>query len=113
MAETLLYRGFWHMARRHWRSGLAEMYRSLSTQAASRALQAMLPDLRPDDLVPAGAGVRAQAVDADGRLLDDFRVVSALGMVHVLNAPSPAATAALAIGEHLSEMANAAFRSSR
>jgi L-2-hydroxyglutarate oxidase len=111
LLETLTYGGFWRMAKRHWKTGLAEVYRSWNRRAATRALQALLPELTADDLMPAGAGVRAQAVDPDGTLINDFRVVAGLGMLHVLNAPSPAATASLAIGVHLADMAAEAFRS--
>jgi (S)-2-hydroxyglutarate dehydrogenase len=111
--ETLTYRGFWRMARRHWRTWLVEIYRSVDRRAAARALQALVPEITADDLVPAGAGVRAQAVTRDGMLVDDFRLVSAPGMLHVLNAPSPAATASLAIAEYLADQASEVFRSAR
>ena len=102
---TLTYRGFWAMARRYWRTGAYEMYRSLSKAAFVRALQRLVPDLRPDDVVPGGSGVRAQAVSPDGSLVDDFRIVETADAVHVLNAPSPAATASLAIGRHIAALA--------
>jgi L-2-hydroxyglutarate oxidase len=101
--------GFWRMGRRMWRSGVGEMHRSLSKRAFVRALQRLVPDLRDDDLVPGGAGVRAQAVDADGALVDDFRLVEADRMIHVVNAPSPAATASLAIGQRIAERAAMRF----
>jgi L-2-hydroxyglutarate oxidase len=113
LVDTISYRGFWRMAKRHWQTGLTEIYRSVDRRAAARAVQRLVPDLGAGDLVPAGAGVRAQAVGADGALVDDFRVIAARGMLHVLNAPSPAATAALAIGTRLSEMAVDAFQSRR
>ena len=90
-----------HLARRHWRTGAMEVRRSLSTRATARALRRLVPDLRAEDLVPAGAGVRAQAVRPDGTLVDDFVIERAGRVVHVLNAPSPAATASLAIGRHI------------
>ncbi len=99
------YRGFWWMAARYWRMGLAEMYRSLSKRAFVAALRALVPEIRYEDIVPSGAGVRAQAVDSRGRLLDDFHIVEAEGMVHVLNAPSPAATASISIGRAVASMA--------
>ncbi len=102
---TLAYRGFWAMARRYWRTGLFEMYRSLSRRAFVRALQRLVPDLRLEDVSPGGAGVRAQAVAADGALVDDFRIVEGPDAIHVLNAPSPAATASLAIGRHIAGLA--------
>jgi L-2-hydroxyglutarate oxidase LhgO len=106
---TLTYRGFWAMARRYWRTGLYEMYRSLSKGAFVRALQRLVPELRAEDVQRAGAGVRAQAVSPDGSLVDDFRIVQAADAIHVLNAPSPAATASLAIGRHVASLAVEAF----
>jgi L-2-hydroxyglutarate oxidase LhgO len=94
----LAFPGFWRMARRHWRSALGEAGRSVSKGAFLRALRRMTPDLRGRDLLPGGSGVRAQAVDRDGRLVDDFLIVRAGRMIHVLNVPSPAATASLVIG---------------
>jgi len=97
--------GFWKMARRFWRTGLNEMYRSLSRRAFWHALQKLIPDVSFHDLTPAGAGVRAQAVAPDGKLVDDFFIRQAPRMVHVLNAPSPAATASISIGRSIAEMA--------
>ena len=97
--------GFWKMARKHWRAGLAEQARSLSRAAFARACAALVPEITADDLTPGGAGVRAQAVRRDGALVDDFAVAEAERMVHVLNAPSPAATASLAIGEEIAARA--------
>ena len=93
--------GFWIMAAKYWRMGLGEMYRSWNKRAFVAALQALLPELGMDDLRPGGAGVRAQAMDSKGRLLDDFSIIEAPDAIHVLNAPSPAATASLAIGEEV------------
>lgn len=101
--ETVSYRGFWAMARRWWRTGLEELGRSLSRRAFAGAVRRLVPEVRDEDLLPAGAGVRAQAVRPDGSLVDDFVIVEAEGSLHVLNAPSPAATASLAIGRHLAE----------
>jgi L-2-hydroxyglutarate oxidase len=109
LADMARFGGFWRMARRHWRSGVGEMHRSLSKAAFVRALQRLCPALRADDLLPGGAGVRAQAVDATGALVDDFRIVEADRMLHVLNAPSPAATASLAIGRTIAARAAARF----
>lgn len=99
LLDTLAYPGFWRMARRHWRMGLTEMLRSFSKAMFVRSAQRLLPAVTAEDLVPGGAGVRAQALDPDGKLVDDFRIERRPGAVHVLNAPSPAATASLAIGE--------------
>ena len=97
--------GFWKMARRFWRTGLTEMYRSLSKRAFWHALQKLIPEVSFHDLTPVGAGVRAQAVAPDGKLVDDFFIRQAPRMVHVLNAPSPAATASISIGRSIAEMA--------
>ena len=88
----------WRLAARYWRDGGAEMARSLSRRRMARALQRLVPELEVDDLRPAGSGVRAQAIGPDGRLLDDFAFAGDDRVVHVVNAPSPAATASLAIG---------------
>lgn len=95
---TLTYQGFLRMARKHWRMGLGEMRRSLSKAAFVRALQRLVPEIRAEDLEPAPAGIRAQAVAPDGGLVDDFLIVEGDRVVNVCNAPSPAATAALQIG---------------
>ena len=109
LADTLSYAGFWKMARRNWQTGMGEMWRSFSKQAFVKALQRLLPELRPEDVKPGGSGVRAQAMDPTGKLLDDFHVVRAPGMIHVLNAPSPAATSSLRIGAAIAEMATGHF----
>ncbi|PYM13559.1 MAG: L-2-hydroxyglutarate oxidase [Candidatus Rokuibacteriota bacterium] len=108
-AGTLGYRGFWAMAARYWRTGAYEMYRSLSRDAFVRALQRLVPAITSDDVRPGGAGVRAQAVSRDGSLVDDFRIVSGPDAIHVLNAPSPAATASIAIGRHIAGLASDTF----
>lgn len=97
--------GFWKMAGRHWRAGMGEQWRSWSKGAFARACAALVPEITADDLSPGGAGVRAQALDRAGNLLDDFAIAEAPRMVHVLNAPSPAATASLAIGEEIAQKA--------
>ncbi len=97
-AGLLAWPGFWRLALQHWRTGIAESWRSLSTRAFARALQKLLPEIRAADLEPGGAGVRAQALTPDGRLLDDFHLVEGDRTIHVLNAPSPAATASISIG---------------
>ena len=109
LAGTLGYPGFWAMARRYWRMGSYEMYRSLSKAAFVQALQRLLPAIGPADITPGGAGVRAQAVAEDGSLVDDFRIARSEDAIHVLNAPSPAATASLAIGRHIAGLAREAF----
>jgi L-2-hydroxyglutarate oxidase len=109
LLATLGFAGFWRMGRKYWRMGLYEFYRSLSKAAFVRALQKLVPDLSADDLVPGGSGVRAQAVTGDGALLDDFHIVETPRAIHVLNAPSPAATASLAIGRHIAELAGRSF----
>jgi (S)-2-hydroxyglutarate dehydrogenase len=106
LAGSLAYPGLLRLARRHWRYGLGEVHRSLSRTAMATQIQRMLPDVRAEHLVPAGAGVRAQAVRPDGSLVDDFLFVEqggggAASVLHVLNAPSPAATAALPIGREI------------
>ena len=104
-----LYSGFWRMAMKHWKMGFGEMYRSLSKAAFVKALQKLLPELQYDDVTRSGAGVRAQALEPDGFLADDFRIKETPRMIHVLNAPSPAATASIAIGASICEMARKNF----
>jgi len=104
-AETLMYFGFWRLALRYWKTGLEEMYRSFSKAAFVRALQRLMPEIRSEDLVPGGSGVRAQALAPDGTLADDFLIQEAPGMIHVLNAPSPAATASISIGRAIASRA--------
>ncbi len=108
--ELLIYKGFWKMASKHWRMGLGEMYRSLNKTAFTRALQRLMPEIHKQDLVPGGAGVRAQALEADGFLVDDFRIIEAANMIHVLNAPSPAATASINIGKTIATAALGNFQ---
>jgi L-2-hydroxyglutarate oxidase len=103
LAGTLGYRGFRRLARTHWRYGAGEMLRSLSRPRTARALRRLVPDIQASDLVRAGAGVRAQAVAADGSLVDDFAFSRSGRALHVLNAPSPAATASLSIGDAIVE----------
>ena len=107
--QTLTYKGFWSMARRYWKTGFDEVYRSFSKAAFAKALQRLVPEIREDDLERGGAGVRAQAVDDTGRLLDDFSIVETKNAIHVLNAPSPGATASLAISADILAMAERAF----
>ncbi len=109
LRETLTFPGFWLMARKYWRTGFGEMYRSLSKPAFLKALQRLLPELSGDDLQPGGSGVRAQAIAASGALVDDFVISVTRNALHVLNAPSPGATASLAIGKLIMEKAAQAF----
>ena len=97
LADAASFPGLWRLARRHLRTGLVEVRRSLSRRRFAADLAQLVPAIRPDDLVPAPAGVRAQAIGRDGGLLDDFRLLHRPGQVHVLNAPSPAATSSLEI----------------
>jgi len=104
-AQLALYPGFWIMGSKFWKMGLGEFYRSFSKKAFVRALQRLLPAIQTADLNPGGAGVRAQALAANGSLIDDFRITEAERMVHVLNAPSPAATASISIGRSIAAIA--------
>ena len=107
--ETLRYPGFRKLALKYWRVGLEEMYRDFSKAAFLKALQRYLPDLRSADLLPGPSGVRAQALAPDGALLDDFILDGQKGIVHVRNAPSPAATSSLAIAEMIVTTAEKQF----
>jgi L-2-hydroxyglutarate oxidase len=108
-SEIMFYRGFWILAFKYWKTGLGEMFRSWNKGAFVKALQKLMPELRKEDIRPAGAGVRAQALEPSGSLVDDFRIIHADRMIHVLNAPSPAATASISIGETISRMAERNF----
>ncbi len=108
-AETLTYPGFIRLAARYWRQGLREVWRSWSRQAFVASLQKLVPEVQPDMLEPAPAGVRAQALRPDGTLVDDFLVVMGPRSLHVCNAPSPAATSALNIGRWITHLAGKAF----
>lgn len=99
--ETVAFPGFWRMLRTHWQSGLGELHRSIRRAAFGKALRRLVPAVQDADLLPAPSGVRAQAVGRDGSLLDDFCFLEAPRMLHVLNTPSPAATASLAIGSQV------------
>jgi L-2-hydroxyglutarate oxidase LhgO len=101
LLETLTFAGFWRLAGKYWRTALGEMYRSLSKPAFVHALQRLLPDIRAEHLEPGGSGVRAQALLPDGALVDDFQIVRQDRAIHVLNAPSPAATSSLSIGDQV------------
>ena len=101
--ETLRYPGFWKLARRHYRDGLLEIYRSLRKRAFVRSLQKLVPAVTDADLIPAASGVRAQALLPNGNLVDDFLIVNGRRSIHVYNAPSPAATASLEIGAAIAQ----------
>lgn len=101
--EALSWPGFRKVMRRHWKMGMGEFWRSYNKSALTRALQRIVPAIQKDDLVPGGAGVRAQACDRAGGLVDDFLILEGRSALNVLNAPSPAATASLAIGDTLSD----------
>jgi L-2-hydroxyglutarate oxidase len=107
--EMAAYSGFWKMAAKYYKMGIGEFYRSLNKNAFVKALQKLVPEVENDDLTQGGAGVRAQAVDPNGNLVDDFRIVEAEKMIHVLNAPSPAATASISIGRTIAEKVKANF----
>ncbi len=109
LAQMLRFPGFWKMAGRHWKTGLDEMVRSWVKQEFVRSAKRLVPELESKDLIPSGSGVRAQAVDAGGKLLDDFYILQQGRSLHVCNAPSPAATASLAIGEYVVGLARKQF----
>ncbi|MEX0802086.1 MAG: L-2-hydroxyglutarate oxidase [Candidatus Binatia bacterium] len=107
--RTVSFKGFWAMTGKYWQTGFGELYRSLSKSAFVKALQVLLPEITERDLIPGGSGVRAQAVSASGGLVDDFVIRQSRNAIHVLNAPSPGATASLAIGQSIAEMAGKSF----
>ena len=107
--EMVMFAGFRKMALRYWRAGLQEYRRSFSKVRFVRDLRRLVPELESADVHPGGAGVRAQAVDREGRLLDDFCLLEGDGMIHVLNAPSPAATASISIGRTIADHAVSVF----
>ncbi len=110
MANMAAYSGFWKMAKKYWKTGLDEYFRSWSKPAFVKELRKLLPDLKEDDIVEGGSGIRAQALEPDGSLVDDFRIVESEDMIHVLNAPSPAATASITIGEYIAKLAEKNFK---
>jgi L-2-hydroxyglutarate oxidase len=105
LAETLAWPGFQKVAGKYWRTGLGEMYRSFSKSAFTRALQKLIPGIQENDLIEGGAGVRAQACDRTGGLVDDFLIFEEKQVINVCNAPSPAATSSLSIGESVAGIA--------
>lgn len=104
-ADALGFVGFRRLAAKYWRTGLNEMRRSLSKPLFVKSLQRMMPSIQANDLVPGGAGVRAMAIHRSGEMVDDFYIVDSPKALHVLNAPSPAATASFAIGEYIAQQA--------
>jgi (S)-2-hydroxyglutarate dehydrogenase len=102
--HLISYRGFWKMASKYYKKGLEEFYRSYSKSAFVKALQKLIPEITEDDIEKGGAGVRAQALEPNGKLVDDFRIIEEDKMVHVLNAPSPAATASISIGNYIAKL---------
>jgi (S)-2-hydroxyglutarate dehydrogenase len=102
--DTLSWPGFWKIVAKYGNTGMGEMYRSLSKAAFTKALQKLIPEIKENDLVPGGAGVRAQACSREGILIDDFDIVKSGNIVHVRNAPSPAATSCLSIGKKISDI---------
>jgi L-2-hydroxyglutarate oxidase len=105
LAETLAWPGFQKVAKKYWRTGMGEMYRSFSKAAFTKALQKLMPEVQENDLVDGGAGVRAQACDRTGGLVDDFLILEKSQVINVCNAPSPAATSSLSIGQTVAELA--------
>ncbi len=109
ITQMITFAGFWKMAVNYYKMGFTEFHRSYSKSAFVKALQKLIPEIQYDDVYREGAGVRAQALEPNGKLVDDFRIVEAERMVHVLNAPSPAATASLSIGKTIAEMVSQRF----
>jgi (S)-2-hydroxyglutarate dehydrogenase len=107
--ETLSWPGFQKVAMKYWETGLGEMYRSFSKAAFTKALQELIPEIQESDLIEGGAGVRAQACDRNGGLLDDFSIIEDAMTINILNAPSPAATSSLSIGKSVAEMVGKRF----
>jgi L-2-hydroxyglutarate oxidase len=103
MMESLTWPGFQKVMMKYWKTGLGEFYRSFSKAAFTKALQRLIPDVREEDLLPAESGVRAQACDRLGGLIDDFKIIEDKHAIHILNAPSPAATSSLSIGKTIAD----------
>ncbi len=102
--DTISWPGFRKVSAKYWQTGMGEMWRSFSKAAFTKALQRLIPEIVEDDLIPTHAGVRAQACDRSGGLLDDFKIIRDNNVINILNAPSPAATSSLSIGKSISEM---------
>ncbi len=104
MSQMLAYKGFWKMVSKYYKTGIPEFYKSFSKSAFVKVIKMLVPEIESSDIERCGAGVRAQAVDPNGNLIDDFRIVESERTIHVLNAPSPAATASISIGRYISEL---------
>ena len=102
--ESLTYPGFIRLASKYWKEGMGEMHRSFSKRAFVDALKHLIPNISVDDFERSGAGVRAQALDKNGNMVEDFLIKKQENIIHVINAPSPAATSCLAIGEYIARM---------
>ncbi len=98
-AETMSYPGFWKLSMKYWKTGMYEMYRSVSKKAFTKSIQRLVPEIQAEDLMDGGRGVRAQAIRPDGKLVDDFLILQDENSLHILNAPSSAATSSLSIGQ--------------
>jgi len=109
LMETITYGGFLKLASKYWKVGMGEMYRSFNKNAFTKALQELLPEIQKDDLIDGGSGVRAQAIDRNGKLIDDFSIIHTEKALHVCNAPSPGATSSIAIGETITSMLKESF----
>lgn len=105
ISEMISFPGFWKIAKQYYKMGFDEFRRSFSKSLFTKALQKLVPAIEKDDIISGGSGVRAQALDKNGKLVDDFRIIETTNQVHVLNAPSPAATASLSIGGYIAELA--------
>lgn len=110
VSKMLTYSGFWKMAVKYCKMGIAEYYRSLNKNAFLQSLKKLIPAINENDIVEGGTGVRAQALGPDGKLIDDFRILESDKTVHVLNAPSPAATASISIGRSIAEVIKKKFK---
>jgi L-2-hydroxyglutarate oxidase len=104
--DTLNFPGFWKLVSKNLKPGMSEIHRAISKKAFVKSLQRLVPDITAGDLVPGGAGVRAMAVDRNGNFSDDFYIEEAPGAIHVLNAPSPAATSSFMIGKYIANKAD-------
>jgi L-2-hydroxyglutarate oxidase len=107
--ETLSYPGFWKMSAKYWKVGMHEQYRSLVKGVFVKSLQKLMPEITGDDLGVPGAGVRAQVIDANGGLLQDFAIEASANAIHVLSAPSPGATSSITISEYIVDLAQESF----
>lgn len=111
--ESLTYQGTWKLFAKHWKNGLEEYKRAFSKRLFLKSLQELVPGVEMDDIIPARAGVRAQALDQEGQLVDDFKIVEGFRSMHIVNAPSPAATASLAIGRYIADQVSRSFEPSK